>query len=143
MAERVGRACLLLPAADEELRQASELIDRAVAADRSTYAPWAYPFFLFAKGLAEYRRSRFDSAIGILRGPAAHVMGPAPHLVLAMAQHRRGDRDQALRTLALAVSDFDWRATSAEVCEKWIYHILRREAERLIQPNLPAFLERR
>jgi serine/threonine-protein kinase len=140
VAERVGRACLLLPAADEELRQAAELIDRAVAADRATYASWAYPFFLFAKGLAEYRRGRFDSAIGILQGPAAYVMGPAPNLVLAMAQHRRGDRDEAKRTLALAVFGFDWRATSADGCEMWIYHALRREAEALLLPDLPGFL---
>src|SRR5262245_9268980 len=37
-------------------------------------------------------------------------MGPAPTLVLAMALHRRGDRDEARRTLALAVFDFDWTA---------------------------------
>jgi serine/threonine-protein kinase len=140
VAERVGRACLVLPAPNDELQQAAELIERALAADPATYAPWARPFFLFAKGLAEYRRGRFDSAIGILRGPAAHVMGPAPNLVLAMAQHRRGDRDKARQTLALAVFDFDWRATSAEVCEKWIYHALRREAEALLVPDLPGFL---
>jgi serine/threonine-protein kinase len=140
VAERVGRACLLLPAPDDELQKAAELIDRAVAADPTTYAPWARPFFLFASGLAEYRRGRFDSAIGILRGPAAKVMGPSPNLVLAMAQHRRGDRDEALRTLALAVFDFDWRVTNAGVCEKWIYHALRREAEALLVPDLSGFL---
>jgi serine/threonine-protein kinase len=67
-------------------------------------------------------------------------MGPAPNLVLAMAQRRRGDRVQARRTLALAVFDFDWRATSAGGCEMWIYHVLRREAETLLLPDLPGFL---
>ena len=99
VAERLGRACLLLPATDDELRQAVALVDRAVTADPATYESWAHLFFQFAKGLAEYRLGRFDSAIGILQGHAATVMGPAPNLVLAMAQHRRGNRDQARRTL--------------------------------------------
>jgi eukaryotic-like serine/threonine-protein kinase len=140
VAERVGRACLLLSAPDDELQQAAGLIDRAVAADRAKYASWAYPYFLFAKGLAEYRRGRFGSAIGILRGPGASVLGPAPNLVLAMALYRRGDRDEARRQLALAVFDFDWRVARAEVCEKWIYHVLRQEAEALLVPDLPGFL---
>ena len=141
VAERVGRACLLLPAPDDELQQAAELIDRAVAADRSTYASWAFPFFLFAKGLAEYRRGRFESAIGILQGPAASVMGPAPNLVLAMARYRSGEREAGRRTLASAVIDRDWRAGSANQLEIWIYHVLRREAEAMLFPDLPAFIE--
>jgi hypothetical protein len=36
---------------------------------------------------------------------------PTPSVVLAMAQHRRGDRDEAKRTLALAVFDFARRTT--------------------------------
>ncbi len=141
VAERVGRACLLLPAPDDELQEAAQLIDRAVAANRSTYPSWAYPFFQFAKGLAEYRRGRFDSAIGILQGPAASAMGPAPNLVLAMAQYRSGDQESARRTMASTVIDYDWRAASADQLEIWIYHVLRREAEAMVFPNLPAFLE--
>jgi serine/threonine-protein kinase len=141
VAERVGRACLLLPAPDDQLRQAAALIDRAVVTGRTRPHAWAYPFFLFAKGLAEYRQGRFTSAIGILQGPAASVMGPAPNLVLAMARYRSGEREAARQTLAAAVIDLDWRASRADALEIWIYHVLRREAEAMLLPNLPAFLE--
>ena len=42
--------------------------------------------------------------------------------------------------LASAVIDHDWRAPSADQREIWIYHVLRREAEAMLFPNLPAFL---
>src|SRR5262249_36220105 len=35
---------------------------------------------------------------------------------------------------------FDWSAAQADSRDVWIAHILRREAEALILPNLPAFL---
>jgi serine/threonine-protein kinase len=139
IAERTGRACLLLPASDDELRQATALIDRAVVGGRS--APhWAYPYFLFAKGLAEYRQGRPASAITWMGGEASRVMGPAPRLVLAMAQHRQGQGKQARKTLAKAVVAFDWSAAEADSHDVWICHILRREAEALILPSLPGFL---
>ena len=139
IAERTGRACLLLPASDDELRQATALIDRAVVGGRS--APhWAYPYFLFAKGLAEYRQGRPASAITWMEGEASRVMGPAPRLVLAMAQHRQGQGKQARKTLAKAVVAFDWSAAQADSRDVWICHILRREAEALILPGLPGFL---
>jgi eukaryotic-like serine/threonine-protein kinase len=139
--ERTGRACLLLPETPHQMQRAADLIDRALAADKSRYPAWATPFFLFAKGLAEYRRNSLRSAIAILEGEASHVMGPAPRIVLAMARYRSGEREEARRTLASAVIDHDWRAASADVREIWMYHALRREAEAMLFPNLPAFLE--
>jgi hypothetical protein len=38
--------------------------------------------------------------------------------------------------VASAVIDQDWRAASADVREFWIYHVLRREAEAMLFPNL-------
>ena len=40
--ERTGRACLLLPASGDELRQAVALVGRAAAADLSN-SSWAHP----------------------------------------------------------------------------------------------------
>lgn len=55
VAERTGLACLLLPAAGDELRRAVELVDRAAAlAPKSPHPDAAY--VQFAQGLAEYRR---------------------------------------------------------------------------------------
>jgi serine/threonine-protein kinase len=139
IAERVGRACLLLPASADELRRGAALADRAAAAKGSAPA-WVYRYFLFAKGLAEYRRGRLDSAISVMNGEASKVMGPAPRLIVAMARHGQGRKGEARKTLAAAVLAFDWSAAQADNRDSWICHVLRREAEALILPNLPAFL---
>ncbi len=137
IAERTGRACLLLPVTGDELRQAAALADRAVAAGPKH--PY-YVFFTAAKGLAEYRRDHLDSAIDWLgKAIAGKAFMPA-RLVLAMAQHRRGQIEQARRTLAEAIQSYNWERTPVGNHDIWICHVLRREAEALIVPNLAAFL---
>jgi serine/threonine-protein kinase len=140
IAEPVGRACLLLPGTEDEVRRAVALIDRAVAARGST-PEWIYRFILFAKGLAEYRQGRWANATATMEGEMAGVLWPAPHLILAMAQHHQGQKTQARKTLARAINSYDWSAASADNRDNWIRHILRREAEALILPDLQAFLE--
>jgi serine/threonine-protein kinase len=139
IAEPVARACLLLPGTEDELGKAAALADRAAAARRPT-PDWVYRYFLFARGLAEYRQGRWAGAISLMEGEASRVMGPAPGLVLALAQHRAGQTNQARKTLATAVVGFDWGAAQADNRDVWICHVLRREAEALILPSLPAFL---
>jgi serine/threonine-protein kinase len=139
LAEPVGRACLLLPGPADEMRKAGDLIDRAVAA-RKTTLDWVYPYALFARGLADYRHGDLAGATALLEGEAAQVMGPAPLLLLAMVQHDQGQTSQARRTLARAMVAFDWSAAQADSRDVWICHILRRQAEGKILPNLPAFL---
>jgi serine/threonine-protein kinase len=131
IAERVSRACLLLPASGDELRQAAALADRAVASKNSAPA-WVYRYFLFARGLAEYRQGRLDSAIAIMQGEASKALGPGPRLVMAMAQHGLGRKAEARQTLAAAVLAFDWSAPQADHRDSWICHVLRREAEALV-----------
>jgi serine/threonine-protein kinase len=140
IAEPVGRACLLLPGTNDELAKATALIDRAFAAKEST-PDWIYRYYLFAKGLAEYRHGRLASTVSLMEGEASKVMGPAPRLVLAMAQYDLGQKKQARNTLARAVVAFDWSAAEADSRDVWIVHILRREAEAKILPNLQAFLQ--
>jgi serine/threonine-protein kinase len=140
VAEPVARACLLLPGTDDETRRAVDLIDRAVAAKETTPA-WIYKFTIFAKGLAEYRQGRWASAATMMRGESAGVLWPAPHLILAMAQHQQGQKAQARKTLATAIRTYDWSPPRADGRDEWIRHILRREAEALIVPKLPSFLE--
>jgi eukaryotic-like serine/threonine-protein kinase len=137
VAERVGRACLLLPAPEDELRQAVALTEPAVAGGRLGHE-LAFPYFLFTEGLARYRQGRFDDAIKLMNGEAASVMGPSPRLILAMAQCQSGQKDQARKTLAAAVVSYDWSASKAGSHDEWIAHVLRREAEALILPG-PAF----
>jgi serine/threonine-protein kinase len=139
VAARTAQACLLLPATGDELRQAAALAERAAAAEPSN-SP-ANPVFLFAQGLAEFRRGRFDQAVSAMRGDAGRVLRPAPRLVLAMALHRSGKTAEARQTLAAAVVDPRWTANPARFPSDWSSHVLRREAEALILPNLPAFLD--
>src|SRR5207253_11011881 len=80
-------------------------------------------------------------AIATMRGDAARVLGPAPRLVLALALHRSGQVAEARKTLAAAVLAHDWRASQVRDQDGWICHVLRREAEGMILPNLPAFLD--
>jgi eukaryotic-like serine/threonine-protein kinase len=140
VAAQTARACLLLPATGDELRQAVALAERAGAADPSE-APGFSPDFLFARGLAEYRQGRLDRAISALRGDASGVLGPSPRLVLAMALYRNGQIAEARQTLAAAVLAYDWRANQARFPNDWSAHVLRREAEAMILPNLPACLD--
>jgi serine/threonine-protein kinase len=136
--EKVARACLMLPGTDEQLHRAAALADRAVAARGSTDR-WYHPYFLFAQGLAEYRQGHFDRAISIMHGDAATVLGPAPRLVQAMAEQRRGNSDAARATLAAAIASFDWRESNADSRDIWFIHMLRREAEATIPQNGPGF----
>ena len=128
IAERTGRACLLLPAPEDELRKGILLTEHAGDAGRH----FDHRYVLFAQGLARYRQGRFDEAITLMTGEAASVMGPSPRFVLAMAQYQRDQKDQARKTLAAAVASFDWSASKAGSQDEWIAHVLRREAEALI-----------
>jgi tetratricopeptide (TPR) repeat protein len=140
VADRTARACLLLPATEDELRQTVALAERAAAIGRTRYKA-IVSYFQFTLGLAEYRQGQFDRAITAMRGDASRVLGPAPRLVLAMALHRSGQASEARKTLAEAILAYDWRANQASNQSSWVFHAFRREAEHLIVPNLPAFLE--
>ncbi|MDY3558202.1 serine/threonine-protein kinase [Gemmata sp. JC673] len=133
VAERVGRTYLLRPVPDaDQLKRAVALIDRALTQSQPPGPVWARPYFLFAKGLGEYRAGRLDAATAALTGDGGKVLGPAPGFVLAMVQRRRGKTELAQKTLAAAVRSFDWAAAPADNRETWIYQILRREAEQLV-----------
>ena len=135
--EVTARACLLMPASGDELRRATAMIDRALATEPSMDAGFSH-YYLFAKGLAEYRAGHFESALSIMTGKAARVLGPAPGLVAAMAQWRLGNVDPARQTLARAVGGFNWDLGTGGNSQEWMYHALRREAAGLIVPNPPA-----
>src|SRR5262249_45020426 len=126
-AERVARACLLLPASGDELRMAVALAERAVSVALPKYAG-AYPYIRFAQGLAECRQGRLDLAIATMRGDASTALGPAPGLVLAMALHQKDQMAGARKILAAAIASHDWRADLVRDQDDWIYHVLRREA---------------
>jgi serine/threonine-protein kinase len=135
VAERVGRACLLLPATEDELRQAAALAERAPAG-------WLTKHRL-ARGLADYRRGQWKDALAAVRGEAAtpgEPVGTIALLITALTRHRLGQQVEARETLAGAVASRDWSEPATDP-NTWIAHVLRREAEALVLPDLPAFLE--
>ena len=58
VAERTGRACLLRPAPEDELRRIVALAERAWGVDRPKYPGILTRYFQFVQGLAEYRQGR-------------------------------------------------------------------------------------
>jgi serine/threonine-protein kinase len=143
VAERTSSASLLQPLSGDELQRATALADRAVAKAQESSEP-DNPYVKFVKGLSEYRLGRYELAIPFLRDSASKLSDRrGPRLVLAMAQFRAGSPAEARKTLAAAVGADDWRESRADHPGAWIYHVLRREAEVLILPDLPAFLEGR
>jgi serine/threonine-protein kinase len=58
-----------------------------------------------------------------------------------MAQFRSGSTKEARKTLAEAIRAYNWNASQADHPTVWVSHVLRREAEAMILPNLPRFLQ--
>jgi serine/threonine-protein kinase len=58
-----------------------------------------------------------------------------------MALHQNGNVIEARKTLATTILAHDWRPDQIDDERNWMYHVLRREAERTILPKLPAFLD--
>ena len=141
VAERTSLASLLLPASGEDLQRVAALADRAVADARKSPEP-DNPYVQFVKGLSEYRQGRDEQALPFLRESASKLPNrPGPRLVLAMAQFRSGSPDEARKTLAAAVTSYDWKDSHDDHPTDWASHILRHEAELMILPNLPSFLQ--
>jgi serine/threonine-protein kinase len=140
IAERTSLVSLLLGDPPDDLRSAAAMADRAVAnAAKSTEPDNAY--VQFAKGLAEYRLGRLEKAVPLLQESAQRIPSrPGPRLVLAMCQFRGGSPKEARKSLAGAIAVYDWKQLPDDFPSVWTSHILRREAEAMILPNLAAFL---
>jgi hypothetical protein len=97
----------------------------------------------FERGLTLTQESPERSSLlkGLLMdGPAGPAIQPASRPVSAIARYRLGRKAEALRTLAGAILCRDWRKSLANEREEWFYHILRREAEAMMLPDLRGFL---
>jgi serine/threonine-protein kinase len=146
VAERTALACLLLPASGDEGRRVKVVADRAVA-------EWAVvlasitppkpdnPYILFVAGLSEYRQGRAAEALPFLKEAATKIADRAgPRLALAMAQFDSGYRAESHKTLAEALRTCNWQSTADD--RVWVSHVLRREAEALILPDVPPLRAR-
>ncbi|WP_254511534.1 serine/threonine-protein kinase [Anatilimnocola floriformis] len=138
-AEQVSRMTLLTPVQGKELATAVSLAECALASPTAKTGGFN-SYYLFARGLAEFRQGKFDQAIATMKGDASRVLGPAPRLVLAMALYQRGQEQESRRTLAAAVTSYDWRLNHCKHQDAWIYQVLRREAEQMILLNYSGFM---
>jgi serine/threonine-protein kinase len=130
--ERVGRACLLSPACDDnQLRRATAAIDRALASERATPRGWL-SYFQLAKALADYRAGRFAEATALVEGPAAQVPNFVPGLIDAMAQFHLGHPDLARAILAKTTAALDKAVPSKGERDVWMIQVLRRQAEDMV-----------
>jgi tetratricopeptide (TPR) repeat protein len=139
VAERIGRACLIRPGSNDEIQQASNLIDRALAS-KSKADLGLRTFFEVAHGLAQYRKGDFDGALKTLHFGTTGVLTPLPQLVAAMAFYQEGQIENARKMLAAAAMQYDWttKQMNFDVC---MFNTLRREAEAMMFPDLAAVRE--
>jgi serine/threonine protein kinase len=103
VAERMAKACLLVPANAAELAAISRMVETSVAAGPD-HKFWAY--FQFVKGLVEYRQGHFANAREWLEKAFAQKSDryrtAQACLVLAMTLHALNKNDEARSTFAQA-----------------------------------------
>jgi tetratricopeptide (TPR) repeat protein/tRNA A-37 threonylcarbamoyl transferase component Bud32 len=138
-AERVGKACLLIPGDEQQTKLATDLINIALHSHPSRDDAWTLPYFMFSHALLEYRVGHYEDAIRTLKGDVAEVMGPAPLLITSMSQFRLGKAANARKNFKNAIYSFNWSPSNAVTKEAWFYTILLREAETMFLPHLKEF----
>ena len=136
VAERMAKDCLILPPPAAELEKIARMADQAVTAS-STNKAW--PYYLFVKGLAEYRQGHFPQAVDWLHKVRIDDGLPAragqTYAVLAMAEFKSGDTNHARNSLAEGIKIAEARLTRGERLEwtdELIAWFLLREAAELI-----------
>ena len=141
IAQWVAMACLLSPDAGDQLDLARQLAERAVTAGADDAAiHWIY----LAKALADYRGGDFETAVASATRSRAHVgrqlcLDATALLVQAMAEHQLERLAEARLSLSAAHELMQQQAPTVDGgawgrywCAWLRYHILRREAEALI-----------
>jgi serine/threonine protein kinase/tetratricopeptide (TPR) repeat protein len=140
IAERTAKTCLLAPDAVPDLDRVQKLADRTVTGTENRW-------FLFVKGLAEYRAGQYAEAVKWLDrfGPDAHGthIDATAFAVLAMAQQRLGQKEKARTALhsgqAIVAEKMPNPAAVGPfqgMWQDWLHsQILLREAEALLKPQ--------
>ena len=137
IAERLVKACSLLPGVVEEREALTKLADRIGAAPPPALTGWHY----LTRGLADYRAGKYPEAAGWLE---KSLMNPMPvhgtaaaRYLLAMAQQRQNQGDAARATLAKAQETTRQIPGLEKSGGRWldwlINDLLRREAEMLLE----------
>jgi tetratricopeptide (TPR) repeat protein len=105
VAERLAKDCLMLPPPAGSLERLAKLADNAVAAGPTTSS---WPYYMFVKGLAEYRLGHSAGALEWLRKVAAQEGVPArtaqAQATMAMAEYQLGQTNAARTALAQGIT---------------------------------------
>jgi hypothetical protein len=144
LADRIGKACVLLAGGSEDRNRLARLFDLWFTKLPDDHL--AMPCVLMTRGLADYRAGRWADAAGWLekglaKQPPVHAQASA-HFLLAMTQQRRGQSDAARATLARA-QEITQRQVPTLEKSGWSWHdwlindLLRREAETLLGSTGP------
>ncbi len=141
-ADQTLKMLLLRPDVKLDAKQLARLADVAVSGDKN--ADW-FEYWMFAKGLHEYRTGKYADALATcrdsrLRAPKskgdAQVLASLNLTVEAMALYGSGDKAGATRVLAEAKSHVEVHLPGIDGggwTVDWLFaHVLYREAERLI-----------
>src|SRR5262249_51372145 len=129
-----------VPGGLPDLGQALQLADRAVT---GTEQHVGYPWFLLARGMADYRAGHFESALERLAKTLSLVGEPhsansrclagTAHAFLAMAYHRLDQALEARQALARAAAlRQQQKHPGADWHNWWRVDIVYQEAERLV-----------
>jgi eukaryotic-like serine/threonine-protein kinase len=142
IAERMAKDCLLLPDAGTDLFVASAWSASAMSLGKDS---GDLPWFQFAQSLAGYRQRHFTSAVDwaqkvLSRAGVDHNRDVEAYMVLAMAQHRAKQAEEARAALAKGIELAEKRLpklNSGDLGDGWldwlIAHILLGEAKALIE----------
>jgi formylglycine-generating enzyme required for sulfatase activity/WD40 repeat protein/tetratricopeptide (TPR) repeat protein/tRNA A-37 threonylcarbamoyl transferase component Bud32 len=141
-ADQTLKMILLLPDSKVDAKQLARLADVAVSGDKD--ADW-FDYFLFVKGLHEYRTGKYADAMATcresrLRAPktkgVVQVLTGLTLTVEAMSAYRSGDKAGARRLLAEAKPHVEACIPGlggADWTTDWVFtHMLYREADNII-----------
>jgi tetratricopeptide (TPR) repeat protein len=140
IAERIAKACMLLPLPVEHRERVAQLADRAV---ESGYRHYYMPSFEIARGMSEYRAGRFQSAVDWLqksRGASGWIGQLPAQSFLAMAcyylgqpQKSRQAMDKARQFLAQIPKSVSLNSPMAGFPDWIIGQLCYREAAALME----------
>jgi len=137
-----AQCCLLVPESPVELKVIIDAADSAAASEEGSIIGWS----AITKGLAEFRRGRYEQAIDwAAKGRDANHEPEEKieaQLIIAMANHKLGRNDQAQAAFAEAADQIDkdlpHLGTGENIVVNWLVcHILFREAKDLIRAPAP------
>jgi hypothetical protein len=140
--------CLFSGDIQVDIERVGKLADRVYAAGADP--KWLKPYLTLAKGISDFRRQHFDTALQTLELAATQFQainsleqnGIATDLYLVMAYERTGQHAKAQRKLAATRNVFSLLPTEdADDVPDWndwmILQIVRREAETLVTQQSP------